>query len=294
MAAPKLDAEAAIQRNPHPDFKKVEASRPPFNQNSQFHFTQTPKPDWTPGTGANDSNNFSKSHREIDPYAEGRPAVHNYKLLISGITPRPIGFVSTVSEDGKSTNLAPFSYFNLINHDPPLFILGFSGGLDAAKDTLANLVATKECTLNIISEEYIEAANYCSINAPAGISEWPLSGLHPAKSTVVKPDRVKEAVLSIEAQLVDTKEWESKATPGKKSGTLGIVEGLRFWVREDAIDKEGVLIDPAVLKPIGRLGGITYGRVTEAFELPRPVYDEATQDPEVAKLAKPSSDGQLE
>lgn len=118
--------------------------------------------------------------------------------------------------------------------------------MDKPKDSLANLVATEECVLNIISEEYIEAANFCSINAPAGTSEWALSGLHPAKSTLVKPDRVKEAVFSIEAKLVETREWESRVTPGKKTGVLAIVEGARFWVREDAIDEEGVLIDPAV------------------------------------------------
>ncbi|CAI6336602.1 unnamed protein product [Periconia digitata] len=291
---PKADAESTIQRNPHPDFKSVEASRPPFSQTSQFHYTQTPQPAWTPGTGANNTSNLSTPHREIDPYAEGRPAVHNYKLLISGIAPRPIGFLSTISEDGTSTNLAPFSYFNLVCHDPPLFVLGFSGGMGKAKDSLANLLGSKECTLNIISEDYIEAANFTSINAPPGISEWPLSGLHPAKSKLVKPDRVQEAVFSIEAKLVETREWESRATPGKKTGVMAVVEGVRFWVREDAIDEAGVLIDPAVLKPVGRLGGITYGRVTEAFELPRPQYEEVTKDPEVAKLAKPKTDGQLE
>jgi flavin reductase (DIM6/NTAB) family NADH-FMN oxidoreductase RutF len=46
---------------------------------------------------------------------------------------------------GKSTNLAPFSYFNVINHDPPLFIFGFAGGLDRAKDSLKNLIDSKEC-----------------------------------------------------------------------------------------------------------------------------------------------------
>lgn len=242
----KVDAEETIKRNPHPDFKKVEASRPPFDHSNQWHFVQTPKPDWKPGDGANNSSGLSKKHREIDPYTEGRPANHNYKLLISGIVPRPVGFVSTITEDGKSTNLAPFSFFNVISHDPPLFILGFSGGYNRPKDTLTNLLATKECVLNIISEDYIEAANHCALNAPAGISEWSFSGLHPAKSSVVKPDRVQEAVFSIEAQLVDTKEWESRATPGKKTGVLGIVEGVRFWVREDAIDEDGVLIDPAV------------------------------------------------
>lgn len=40
-----------------------------------------------------------------------------------------------------------------------------------------------------------------------------------------------------------------------------------------------------VLKPVGRMGGITFSRTTEGFELPRPEYDEVVKDPEVAKLA---------
>ena len=95
-----------MKRNPHPDFKKVEQSRPPFDDSREFHFTKTPRPDWKPGDGANDSGaSLLKKHVEIDPYAQGRPSVSNYKLLISGIIPRPIGFVSTRSEDGTSTNL---------------------------------------------------------------------------------------------------------------------------------------------------------------------------------------------
>jgi flavin reductase (DIM6/NTAB) family NADH-FMN oxidoreductase RutF len=248
MAAGRADAEKEIKRNPHGDFKAVEASRPAFDKTSSFHFTQTPKPDWTPGSGANDASHSGKSHRSIGPYEQGRPVVHNYKLLISAIVPRPIGFVSTVSADGQSTNLAPFSYFNLVNHDPPMFVLGFAGGMDKAKDTLKNLLDTKEATVNIISEDFIEAANFTSINAPTGISEWAFSGLHPEKSKIVKPDRVKEAVFSIEAKLVDTVEWTSKnpETPGKKTGVTAFVEGVNFWAREDAIDEQGVLIDPAV------------------------------------------------
>ncbi len=48
-----------------------------------------------------------------------------------------------------------------------------------------------------------------------------------------------------------------------------------------------------VLKPISRLGGITYGRVNQVFELPRPDYDEVTKDPKVAQLVKPKGESQL-
>ena len=104
MADHKVDAEAHVKRNPHPDFEKVEKSRPDWTSNPDGQrFTKTKDPGWKPGQGANDGGeSLKKNHVEIDPYAEGRPAVYNYKLLISAITPRFIGFVSTRSKDGKN------------------------------------------------------------------------------------------------------------------------------------------------------------------------------------------------
>lgn len=147
---------------------------------------------------------------------------------------------------GTSTNLAPFSYFSVVNHDPPLFTLGFAGGWQQAKDTLVNLRDSGECTINIISEHYLEAANAASINAPYGVSEWALSGLHPAPCAVVGASRVKEAIFSVECKLYKTEEFESRATPGKKTGVLAIVEGVRFWAREDALNEQQNLLDPQV------------------------------------------------
>ncbi|KAF1986778.1 hypothetical protein K402DRAFT_420842 [Aulographum hederae CBS 113979] len=289
----KADAEKAIQRNPHPDFKKVEASRPDWTADAPFHYTKTVKPDWTPGTGGNDNGeSLKKEHVGIDPYEEGRPATFNYKLLISAIVPRPVGFVSTISGDGKSTNLAPFSYFNFISHDPPLFTIGFVGGIDRAKDTLKNLIDTKECCINIISEHFLEAANATSINAPHGTSEWAWSGLHPAPTTLVRPARVKEAIFSIEGKLDFFREHESRATPGKKTGTMVVIEGVKFWAREDAINEDKNIVDPAVLKPISRLGGISYGRLMEGVELPRPDWEAAMKDEGSQEFVKPKAEGQ--
>ncbi|KAH6681881.1 hypothetical protein B0J14DRAFT_577384 [Halenospora varia] len=289
----RADAEKHIQRNPHPDFKKVEGSRKPWAKELEWDIKQTIKPDWKYGDGANGSEGLKIPHVEIDPYEEGRPAVFNYKLLISGIIPRPIGFISTRSADGSSTNLAPFSYFQVINHDPPLFTVGYAGGFDNAKDSLRNLNESKECTINIISEHFVEAANATSINAPYGESEWSLSGLTPAPCKTVKASRVKESIFSIEGKLESTKEFESRATPGKKTGVLAIIEGTRFWVREDAINEDKNLIDPAILKPMSRLGGITYGRTTEGIEIPRPDWAETVENnEEVKQLVKPKVDGQ--
>ncbi|KAI4228221.1 MAG: hypothetical protein L6R36_001800 [Xanthoria steineri] len=293
VAEHRQDAENTVGRNPHPDFAKVQASRPDWRHEESWHFTKTIDPDWKLGRGAIDGGeSLKKKHVEIDPYEDGRPAVFNYKLLISAIIPRPIGFVSTTSKDGRSTNLAPFSYTQVINHDPPLFTIGFAGGFSNAKDTLTNLADTKECTINIISEHFLEAANASSINAPHGISEWALCGLTPAPCTDVKCSRVKEAVFSVEGKLFSTQEFESRATPGKKTGVLAIVEGTRFWVREDALNEDRNLIDPAVLRPMSRLGGIMYGRTVEGCELPRPDYEEKKKEGETDGLIKEKVEGQ--
>lgn len=272
MAEPaKADAEAAVKRNPHPDFESVQASRPQYEKR-EWKFSKTVDPNWTYGSGANDGGaSLEKNHIEIDPNAQGRQSVQNYKLLISGIVPRPIGFLSTRSKDGSSTNLSPFSYTQVVCHDPPIFVIGFSSGMDRAKDSLRNLIESGECCINIISEHFIEAANATSIDAPYGVSEWALSGLHPAPCSKVKCSRVRESVFSIEGKLIEKREFESTATPGKKTGVMALVEGIRFWVREDAIDETQSLIDPNVLRPMSRLGGISYGRTVDGLEIPRPV-----------------------
>ncbi|KAK7751756.1 hypothetical protein SLS62_006241 [Diatrype stigma] len=287
--------EAEIKRNPHPDFKTVEGSRPDWDRSQKFNYKKTADPSWAFGDGANslaaeEAPPPAQEHVSIDPYEDGRPAPFNYKLLISAIVPRPIGFVSTRSgtgaEGGKETfNLAPFSYFNVINHDPPLFALGVASPLESskAKDTLRNLTATGECVVSIISEHFVEAANATSVDAPAGVSEWEISGLTPAFSSTsttagdsitARVPRVAEAVFSVECRLESApREFESRATPGKKTGCLVVLEGTRFWVRGDALNADRSQVAPEVLRPIARVGGITYARVTEALELPRPSFE---------------------
>ncbi|PGH15928.1 hypothetical protein AJ79_02095 [Helicocarpus griseus UAMH5409] len=252
-----------------PPFAEVEASRPDFDHSTSLTFTKSPNPSWKQGEGGND-NTLEKNHVEIDPYQAGRPAMHNYKLLISAVVPRPIGLLSTISKDGKSINVAPFSFTQMVNYDPPIIVVGFTGEPNPPKDSLRNILETGECVVNTVGEHYLEAANYTSISVPHGVSEFELTGLHPAPCTTVKAPRVEESIFSIEAKLVETKEWDSRANPGKKSGVMAILEGMRFWAREDALNEEKTLLDPAVLRPIARLGGISYVRSTSAMEIPRP------------------------
>ncbi|EMG50555.1 hypothetical protein SBY92_001359 [Candida maltosa Xu316] len=279
----RFGLESQIKRNPHADFNKVENERPQFKYDKVWEYTQIPDKDWKVGSGANDDSWKAHKKLEIDPYQEGRTPVDNYKTLISGVVPRPIGFVSSISKDGVR-NLAPFSYFTLVNHDPPIFVLGFSGGRGNPKDTARNILETEELTINIISEWFVEAANYAATNAPPGIDEWKLTGLTPVQSTKVKPPHVAESAFSIEAKLIHSHEWKSKTDPNRATGTLTIVEGVNFHIREDVINKDLNNIDIAKLKPVSRLGGITYGRTVDGYEKPRPDFDKESSTEEVKEL----------
>ena len=277
MPEPKPNSKVSFVSK-HPDFKKLETSRPDLDHNKSINVVKSPDPSWKYGQGVIDRGISSpKKHVEIDPFAEGRPMMSNYKLLISGIVPRPIGFISTVSVDG-SANLAPFSYFQVVEHDPPMFVVGFSSRPGRPKDTCRNLKETGECVLNIVSEHMIPAVNATSIDAPYGVSEWAISGLHQAPSTTVTPSRVQESIFSIEGKLTDMKEFDNPAKPDMSVAAVGMVEATRFWVREDAIDDDRSHIDLGVLRPIAQLGGMSYARITETFELPRSTWNAAVKE----------------
>ncbi|KAH9846455.1 hypothetical protein C2E23DRAFT_949336 [Lenzites betulinus] len=194
-----------------------------------------------------------------------------YTLLISGIVPRPIAFVSSVSESGAES-LAPFSWSNQVTHNPPIISVSCSarpqGGL---KDTASNIKATKGFTVNIISEPFVENANVGCIDAPPDFDEWPLTGLTKAPSVRVKASRVLESAFSMECELFQAVDI-IHPTSGVHTATLilGLVKYIH--VRKDVLNERG-LVDYAKLRPVARLGDITYARVGDAFRLPRQAWE---------------------
>lgn len=231
-------------------------------------WTPEPNPDWKPRQGATDDE--WKKHKKVSfgPYDDGRNRLDNYRLLSSAITPRPIGFIGTVKPNGKP-NLAPFSYFNVICVDPPLFSISFSGQQD--KDTLAAINDSGELTVNIISEWFADAANATAVAAPPDADEFELTGLTPAKSDLVKAPHVAESGFSMEAKLVETRTYYSKVDPLQRTGVVVTVEGIKYHIREDLLEENGQFVDTAKLKPIGRLGRNGYNTVDSGYYLP--VYD---------------------
>ena len=197
----------------------------------------------------------------VDPSSFPPPI--SYQLLVGSVVPRPIAFVSTVSPEGVN-NLAPFSFFNAVCADPPT-VLFCPTNRNPVKDTLANVRATGEFVINIVSEEIAEKMNICSGNYPANVDEFQVSGLTPAPSGLVRPPRVLEAHVNMECKLMQIIQISDKPWGGNV--VLGQV--VRFHV-DDAI-VEDYRIDPDKLLAVGRMGGNEYTRVRDRFEMIRPV-----------------------
>jgi flavin reductase (DIM6/NTAB) family NADH-FMN oxidoreductase RutF len=189
-----------------------------------------------------------------------------YKLMIGSIVPRPIGWISTVDLDGRP-NLAPFSFFNAVCPNPPhvVFCPMIRGTDSAHKDTLRNLQATGEFVVNIITEELAEAMNLTSTELPASINEFELAGLVAEPSVRVRPPRVAASPVHYECQVAHILEFGDH--PGGGAAVIGQV--LHLHVSDSVLIGEDK-IDLARLKPIGRLAGSAYCRVTDVFELTRP------------------------
>lgn len=202
------------------------------------------------------------THRSFD--LTTLPLADTYKLLASTVVPRPIAWITTLDAEGHA-NAAPFSFFNVLSSDPPLFAVGFSAAPDRdGKDTLANIRANGELVINLVPHELAEAMNITATNAPRGLDELVIAGLEIAPSEVVLPPRIAASPISVECR---TFQW---IETGGSSHIL-IARGERMHIRNDVFLETGHLhIDTAKLNLIGRMGGAgDYSRSQDGFTIPR-------------------------
>ena len=192
------------------------------------------------------------------------PVRDRYLLLISTILPRPIAWVSTVSPEGVP-NLAPFSFFTGIAAVPmSLCFAPVNDRFGKKKDTLVNVEATRQFTVNLASEMNAEKMNQTSAAYPYGVSEFEKAGVTALPSLKVKPPRVKESLVSMECELLQV----VTLADGPLGGNLVIGKVLHFHC-DDSVWNGGK-IRHQDLKNIGRMEGAWYTRTQDAFELPRP------------------------
>ena len=190
--------------------------------------------------------------------------------MIGSILPRPIALVSTLSKDGIK-NLAPFSYFNGVCSKPPtiMFAPARRGWDGKEKDTLKNIRQTKEFSINLVSESFVEEMVVCGTDFKPEIDEFELANLTSIPSIKIKPQVVKESKIKFECKLNQIVQIGSNKAG---SGFIVIGEIVLFHI-QDEIYKDGH-IDLQNFNPIGRLAGNWYTRPTNNFEIIRRVKPE--------------------
>src|SRR3954447_18688292 len=130
--------------------------------------------------------------RSIDP--DALPTVLRHKLLLGSVVPRPIAWTSTVDAHGVR-NLAPFSFFTVVSSTPPMVSVTVEPREHdgASKDTLANVKATREMVVNVVSTQLAEAMHATSETYGPHVDEFEVAGVTPVPSEVVAPPRIGEA-----------------------------------------------------------------------------------------------------
>jgi flavin reductase (DIM6/NTAB) family NADH-FMN oxidoreductase RutF len=191
-----------------------------------------------------------------------------YRVLNSVVVPRPIAWVCSRSADGVE-NLAPHSFYTVACVDPPVVQFTSVG----RKDSLNNIEATKDFTVNLTPEALFEQVNATSTDFPPEASEAEHTGVRLEPADVVAAMRVAESPVALECRLHGTVSF------GDSTVVFGRVLAVSAW--EEAVRDGRPRIEH--LRPLARLGGNEWSTIGEVKEIPRIPYRAWTEDPSIGE-----------
>jgi flavin reductase (DIM6/NTAB) family NADH-FMN oxidoreductase RutF len=163
------------------------------------------------------------------------------------VGPRPIGWISTRSNDGV-LNLAPYSFFTAFNYIPP--IVGFSS--IGPKDSVRNIQENGMFVWNLVTRPLAEAMNQTCAAVGPEVNEFELAGLATAPSRTMDVPRVADSPVSFECrstQIIQLEGLDHQKIPTWL--VLGEVVGVHI---ADHLLKDGVY-DTASAGHVMRGGG---------------------------------------
>jgi len=180
-------------------------------------------------------------------------------LIKYAIAPRPICFASTIDRNGQ-VNLSPFSYFNLMSHQPPIWVFSPLRRMrdGSTKHTLDNIQEVKEVVINIVNYDMVQQQSLASTEYGKEINEFDKSGFTAVPSIQVAPPRGAESPVQLECRVREIIALSDE--PG--AGNLVIAEILYMHIHKHLLGKDNT-IQQKDLDLVARLGGDWYCRVTD-------------------------------
>ena len=186
-----------------------------------------------------------------------------YKLMTSVVVPRPIAW--TVTKDaGGCVNAAPFSLFNFFSGSPPVVCIGMGSRGAGPKDSLANIVATKDFVINLVTDALLDAMNTTAVPFPAGCNELEMAGIATLPGNQVAVPRIAESPVALECRLWKVLELDAK-------NSLVMAHVLAVHVDDAAVvNATKCYIDGSKLHAVGRMQSPGwYTRTHDRFSLPQ-------------------------
>lgn len=191
-------------------------------------------------------------------------AKDNYKLLIGSIIPRPIAFVTTMNQD-QSINAAPFSFFNIVNNEPPMIAIAVQRSNGKRKDTAINIDNNGDFVVHITDKNNVADINETAAPIQYSDSELKRTTFTPISSTNIKTPGIKEASVRLECRLDQIVVLGSE----ENGADLIIGEVVTYHI-EDDVYKEGFKINAAHLNAVSRLAGNDYATIGDIYTINRP------------------------
>ncbi|PLS39248.1 hypothetical protein CYV26_03285 [Carnobacterium maltaromaticum] len=191
-----------------------------------------------------------------------------YKFLSGSIIPRPIAWITTLTADGKTVNLAPFSFFSGVSNELPLLSIAILRQNGEMKDSTRNLLATKEAVIHIVDESLIHAMNQTSRSLAPDQSEVELTNLTLEPSLSVQVPGISEAKIRFETtlhQYVPIKNQQDQVVTD-----LFILAVSDFHFSESVFDQKNDYILTEKLFPVARLAGNKYATLSDEYTVKRP------------------------
>lgn len=201
-----------------------------------------------------------------------------YKILIGTVIPRPIALVTTLSKDGRP-NAGPFSFFNVLTHDPAIVAIGVENYADMSfKDTARNIRETGEFTVHIVDDALVDQMEVCAIKFGPEVDELGEAGLATTPGQMVRSPRILAAPAALECRRHTT----LQVGPAREI-ILGEVVGV--FVRSDAVNPSNLHIDQQMMDAVGRMGGYTYARTRDQFDIKTLTFNEWARQKDSAEAA---------
>ncbi|WNV08000.1 flavin reductase family protein [Tardiphaga sp. 709] len=193
---------------------------------------------------------------KIDPAELG--AEKAYRLLTGIVVPRPIAWVTSMSQAG-TVNLAPFSAFTFVSPKPPMLAISVGRKSGVYKDTARNILDREEYVIHIADSPLMSAVHESSAEHPPEVSEVEVLGLETTPSDHIAVPRLTAAPIAMECRFRQCLEF------GDTRSRLIVGEVVAFHIKDDLLANDK--IETESLDPIARIAGPRYARLGEIFTL---------------------------